>query len=374
MAAGSQGLGEFVEHLTAMESRMNQALGNPRVAGDVISELDADEGTFAHFTAVSGESRAELLDAYHLLDRMLGQIYETYRRKHDECLTAMGNGVECDYNTLEILELRALYPPSWLRFHGSKMFTSPEARRRILKDAMAGFTQSALVIVSPEMIRENLLGRAYCERDLGQFERSQYTKAIADFREVMKAGPGSAQYRAAQQGLATTYAAMGHVDEAAAITSHLSMSTVGCGEARRRDVPPAELFQRRRKPPIRGGVPSCIARRSACCAAITAAAGSGRWPWPPWFTTYPIRKRNSAPPSIPSSSTCWPKCWSRPIIRVRPRNITGLPRSGQYPQGYKYAIDIYYNEGKLDLIDAPLEELARERHSRDGGLGGLHAL
>ena len=73
---------------------MNQALGNPRVAGDVISELDADEGTFAHFTAVSGESRAELLDAYHLLDRMLGQIYETYRRKHDECLTAMGNGVE----------------------------------------------------------------------------------------------------------------------------------------------------------------------------------------------------------------------------------------------------------------------------------------
>jgi hypothetical protein len=34
--------------------------------------------------------------------------------------------------------------------------------------------------------------------------------------------------------------------------------------------------------------------------------------------------------------------------------------SGQYPQGYKYAIDIYYNEGKLDLIDAPLEELARQ--------------
>jgi tetratricopeptide (TPR) repeat protein len=38
-------------------------------------------------------------------------------------------------------------------------------------------------------------------------------------------------------------------------------------------------------------------------------------------------------------------------------------RSGEYPQGYKYAIDIYYNQGRMDLVDAPLEELAKQRHS-----------
>jgi hypothetical protein len=227
LALAAEGLSEFVEHLGGMDPKVKQALTDPRVASEVINELDADEGTFAHFTAISGESRAELLDAYHLLDRMLGRVYETYRSKHDDCLNSIGNGaVDCDYNLLEQLELRALYPLSWLRFHGSILFSSPQARQRILRQAIAGFTQSALVIVSPELIRENLLGRAYCERDLGQFDRSNYTKAIADFREVMKAGTGSAQYRAAQQGLATR-----------------------------------SCFRPRRRPPIRPAAPSCVARR-----------------------------------------------------------------------------------------------------------------
>jgi len=364
MAAGSQGLGEFVEHLTAMESRMNQALGNPRVAGDVISELDADEGTFAHFTAVSGESRAELLDAYHLLDRMLGQIYETYRRKHDECLTAMGNGVECDYNTLEILELRALYPLSWLRFHGSILFSSPEARRHILKDAMAGFTQSALVIVSPELIRENLLGRAYCERDLGQFERSQYTKAIADFREVMKAGPGSAQYRAAQQGLATTYAAMGHVDEAAAITSHLSMSTVGSERQG------AEMFRLQQL--FQAEAETTDPRRRAelhreAVSLLRSYYGSSRQ-WPLALAAV-VHNVSNPEAEFGSSKDPFEQYLLAEVLVAThhpgsaAKYYLAAASSGQYPQGYKYAIDIYYNEGRLDLIDAPLEELARERRS-----------
>ena len=38
-------------------------------------------------------------------------------------------------------------------------------------------------------------------------------------------------------------------------------------------------------------------------------------------------------------------------------------RGGPYPQGYKYAIDIYYDQGRFDLVDAPLEELAHQRHN-----------
>ena len=120
---------------------------------------------------------------------MLGEIYRTYRKQHDDCLIAMGNGNECDYGMLEQLELRALYPLSWLRFHGSILFSSSEARRRVLKDAMAGFTQSALVIVSPELIRENLLGRAYCERDTWAMVRLHETLQTLAVDGVRQDGP-----------------------------------------------------------------------------------------------------------------------------------------------------------------------------------------
>ncbi len=360
-AAGSQGLSELVRHLEAMEPRMSQALGNPRVASDVINELDSDEGTFAHFTAVSGESRAELLDAYHLLDRMLGQIYRTYRKKHDDCLIAMGNGNECDYNTLEQLELRALYPLSWLRFHGSILFSSSEARRRILKDAMAGFTQSALVIVSPELIRENLLGRAYCERDLGQFERSQYARAIADFKEVMRAGSGSAQYRAAQQGLATTYAAMGHVDEAAAITSHLSMSTVGSERQG------AEMFRLQQLFQAEAETTDQARRAELHREAVSLLRGyygsSRQWPLALAAVVHNVSNPEA---EFGSSKDPFEQYLLAEVLVAThhpgsaAKYYLAAASSGQYPQGYKYAIDIYYNEGKLDEIDAPLEELARQ--------------
>ncbi len=365
LAAGAEGLREFVEHLSVMDSRVRQGLTDPHVASEVINELDADEGTFAHFTVISGENRVELLDAYTLLDRMLGQMYETYRKKHDACLMSIGNeAVDCDYNLLEQLELRALYPLSWLRFHGSILFSSPEAKRRVLKQAIAGFTQSALVIVSPELIRENLLGRAYCERDLGQFDRSHYAKAIADFKEVMRAGPSSPQYRAAQQGLATTYAAMGEVDKAASITSHLSPNTSGSERQG------AEMFRLQQLFAAEAEATDPARRAELHQEAVKllhSYYGSSRQ-WPLALAAVVHNVANPEAEFGASKDPFEQYLLAEVLVAThRPQAAAkyylAAARGGPYPQGYKYAIDIYYNQGKLDLVDAPLEELAHQRHN-----------
>ncbi len=360
--AATQGLGGFVEHLAALQPRVGQGVSDPRVASDVINELDADEGTFAHFTTISGEGRAELLQAYNLLDRMLGLMYDTYHQKHNQCLTVIGNGTaECDYNLLEQLELRALYPLSWLRFHGSILFNSPQVRRRMLKQAAAGFTQSALVIVSPELIRENLLGRAYCERDLGQFDRANYAKAIADFKEVMKAGHGTAQYRAAEQGLATTYAAMGEVNKAAALSAKLAQSTTGAEMQGAQMFRLEELF----KAEAEAADPARRAQLHREVVDLLRSFYGNRKQWPMALAAV-VHDVANAEAEFGASGDPFEQYLLAEVLASTHHQLAAAKyylaaaRSGHYPQGYKYAIDIYYTQGRLDLIDAPLAELARQ--------------
>ncbi len=364
-ALAAEGLGGFVGHLEAMQPRVRQGVSDPRAASEAINELDADEGTFAHYTTVPNASRAELLEAYGLLERMLGLMYDTYHRQHDQCLIAIGNGnMNCDYNLLEQLELRALYPLSWLRFHGSILFNSPQVRRRMLKQAAAGFTQSALVIISPELIRENLLGRGYCERDLGQFDRSHYAKAIADFREVMKAGAGTAQYRAAQQGLATTYAAMGEVGKAAALSARLAQTTTGA------QMQGAQMF--RLQELLQAEAESADPARRAqlhreIVELLRGYYGNGKQ----WPMALAAVVHDAANPEAEFGAAQDPfesyllaeVLASTHHQMAAAKYYLAAARSGQYPQGYKYAIDIYYGQGRLDLVDQPLEELARQRRN-----------
>lgn len=343
---------------------MNEAQNDPQKAGEVINELDASEGTFAHYTTVSGESVAQLLVAYNLLERMLGGLYETYHWKHDGCLTAIGNGAsDCDYSLLEQLELRALYPLSWLRFHGSILFDVPEVRRRILNQAVAGFTQSALIILSPDLIRENLLGRAYCERDLGQFDRAYYYKAIADFREVMKAGPGSAQHGAAEQGLATTYAAMGDVNKAAALSSRLAQGKPG-DEAQS-----AEMFRLQELFKAEAETTDPV-RRAEIHRELLGVLRNAYGNKKDWSLALAAVVRDVADPEAEfgSSKDPFEQYLLAEVLASTHRQLAAAPhylaaaRSGDYPQGYKYAIDIYYSQGRLDLIDAPLQQLAAKHH------------
>ena len=83
------------------------------------------------------------------------------------------------------------------------------------------------MIFSPELIRENLLGRALCERELGKYDHQEYNHAIADFKRILHDGAETRQYRPAQQGLAATYAAMGQAGQAARLTGEMAAGASG---------------------------------------------------------------------------------------------------------------------------------------------------
>src|SRR6266851_3018770 len=192
------------------------------------SRLDQAETDFARIAENERPERGDLTGAYERLEAMLDRTYRTYQKKKDDCIETIDNGGSCDYDRPEQLALRALYPLSWLRFEGAALYANePATARRLLNQAIDGFTDSSLLILSPELIRENLIGRAYAERELGKYEHGEYAHAVIDFKHIMEAGPDTRQYRAAQQGLAMTYAAMGKTAQAQGMTAKLSESATG---------------------------------------------------------------------------------------------------------------------------------------------------
>src|SRR6516225_753558 len=199
--ATAQTLRGLNETLDQIEPAAAQGVSNPDAASEAIDRLDQAEADFARVAEGGRVDQDELLMTYQRLERMLDQMYQTYQNRKDACINTIDRGGNCDYEVPEQLALRALYPLSWLKFEGAALYKSqPSQARRLLNEAMDGFTDSTLVILAPELVRENLLGRAFAERELGKFDHSEYAKAIADFRRIIKDGP-SRQYRAAEQGL-----------------------------------------------------------------------------------------------------------------------------------------------------------------------------
>ena len=235
-SAAAQSLGELNRRLNEIEPRVSEGVSNPQAASDAINQLDEAESEFAQIAENGRNNREELIDTFSRLEQMLNRMYVTYQRQKDACLNTIGNDGMCDYDQPEQLALRALYPLSWLRFEGAGLYTDePATARRLLGEAIDGFTNSTLLIFTPELVRENLLGRAFSERELGKYDHSQYAAAVADFKRIMRDGE-SRQYRAAEQGLATTYAAMGKLNEAQGLTSRLATSHQRSSEAWARDV------------------------------------------------------------------------------------------------------------------------------------------
>ena len=226
--AGAQTLDQLNSQLSELEPQLGSRASNQATAGSVISKLDSAEATFATLAENPKVDKAGLLSAYTRLESMLSRMYDTYKQKKDDCIAQPPTGAQCDYDQPEQLSLQALYPLSWLHFQGAVLQANqPEQAKKLLNQAIDGFTESTLVIVDPNLIHENLLGRAYCERELGKYDKSEYDKAVADFEQIMSDGPNTRQYRPAQQGLATTYAAMGKMDEAAKLTGQLAKGATG---------------------------------------------------------------------------------------------------------------------------------------------------
>src|SRR5882757_9122156 len=215
--AAAQSIGQLQGELSSLQGQIGSAESNEATADQVITKLDAAEGNFAKLASAGKVDKGALIPIYRQLESMLDRMQTTYSKKKDDCIATLDSGAgQCDYDKPEQLALRAAYPLSWLRFQAATTLfdDSAEQSKKLLNQSIDGFTASMLAMPDPNLIRENTLGRAYCERELGKFDHADYDHAIADFKKIMEDGTGTQQYKAARQGISTTYMKMGKPEDA----------------------------------------------------------------------------------------------------------------------------------------------------------------
>lgn len=366
--AQAQRPAEFNKELSALDSRVSAALSNQTEAGQVVDRLDEAEADFARMASSGKAGRDGLAAAYGQLESMLNRIYTTYKKKKEDCIAAIENGAQCDYDTPEQIELRALYPLSWLRFQGASTIYSgdSERARRLLSEAIDGFTQSTLVIVDPNLIRENLLGRAYCERELGKYSKPDYDKAIRDFKQIVNDGPETKQYHAAEQGLATTYAAMGQMDKAAKLTQSLAVGATGGQKAGMEMLRLQSLL----KAEAAAHDPAKKAEYHKEAVDFMKRGMDDKAEWAIVVTSV-IQNVSNPVAEFGRSSDPFEKHLLADVLYAK-KDLNGAAkyfleaaRSGTYPRDYRYAADIFYQEKRLDLVDQVVNELARQPGNPD---------
>ena len=365
-SAANASLGGLNARLNALEPRVSEAVSNPAAASSVISELDTAEGEFEE--AANGRAgRGELLGTYIQLESMLNRIYQAYQHKKDACIAQIDAGGNCDYDQPEKLALSALYPLSWLHYRGALLYSGdPSIARRLLNQAIDGFTSSTLVIFSPELIRENLLGRALCERELGKYDHQEYNHAIADFKRIMRDGPETRQYRPAQQGLAATYAAMGQPGQAAKLSGEAAAGASGATRQGLELMRLRELFEAERATTDpakrasihREAVEYIKARqddKNEWAIALSAIAqyvpdpvaefGASTDPFEKWLLASVLYFKRQPLPAA--------------------KYFTEAANTGHYPKAYKYAADIYYSLGRIDLVEKLVDQVAAQPGNPD---------
>jgi thioredoxin-like negative regulator of GroEL len=365
-SATAQTLRGLNETLDQIEPSVAQGLTSPEAASDAIERLDQAEADFARIAEQGRVSQEELLETYQRLERMLNQMYQTYQSRKDACLNTIDHGGNCDYEEPEQLALRALYPLSWLKFEGAGLYKSqPYEARRLLNEAIDGFTDSTLVILSPELVRENLLGRAFAERELGKFDHSEYARAIADFKRIMQDG-WSRQYRPAEQGLATTYAAMGRINEAQGLTARLAEDTNGPQQRGLEMLHLRELFRAeavesnptKRQELHRQILDFIRARendRDSWAVAVASAAQ---------FADDPIAEFGGTSDGFQNWFLANLLYYKHQPLEAA-KYYWAAAQSGKYPQAYKYAADLYYSQGRLDMVEKVADEIATHPNSPD---------
>ncbi len=215
--AAAQSIGQLESEVSGLSGQMSSAESNPSTADQVIGRLDSAEGDFAKLTSSGKVDKGSLIPIYHQLESMLDRMQTTWSKKKDDCINTIDNGGQCDYDQPEQLALRAAYPLAWLRFTAATTLfdDNAEQSKKLLNQSIDGFTASMLAMPDPNLIRENTLGRAYCERELGKFDHAEYDHAIADFKKIMEDGTGTQQYCGApSRDSPRRYGKMGKAEEA----------------------------------------------------------------------------------------------------------------------------------------------------------------
>ena len=354
--AAAQSMGELQSQLGGISGQMGAAEGNEATASQVINQLDTAEGTFAKLASAGKVDKSALIPTFHQLDSMLDRMYSAYRKKKDDCIAQIDNGGQCDYDQPEQLALRALYPLSWLRFQAATTLfdDNAELSKKLLNQAIDGFTESTLAMPDPNLVRENTLGRAYCERELGKFDHADYDRAIADFKKIMDDGTGTQQYKAARQGLSTTYMKMGKPEEAAKFGEEGGTKTAGgqmlqlqtLFSAERATSDPAKKAQYHKqiidvmksKENDKEGWAVDVAASSKYPANVIEEFGNSSDPFEKWLLAAVLLSRKDEANAA--------------------KYYAEAGATGKYPKAYKFAADIYLREKRYDQVEAMLAKIA----------------
>jgi tetratricopeptide (TPR) repeat protein len=356
--AAAQSAGQLESELSSLSGQMSSAESNEATADQVISRLDNAEGTFAKLTSSGKVDKGSLIPLYHQLESMLERMNTAYSKKKDDCIAQIDNGGQCDYDKPEQLALRAAYPLSWLRFTAATTLfdENAEQSKKLLNQSIDGFTASMLAMPDPNLIRENTLGRAYCERELGKFDHAEYDHAIADFKKIMEDGTGTQQYAAAREGLSTTYAKMGKADEAAKLITPGAGGKTGAGQFM---LQLQTLFSAER-------ATSDSAKKAAYHKQIIDAMKTKENDKEGWAVDVAAASKfpSNAVEEFGSSSDPFEK-WLLAAVLLSRKDEANAAKyyaeagaTGKYPKAYKFAADIYLREKRYDQVEAMLSKIA----------------
>src|SRR5262249_18864871 len=200
---------------------------------------------------------------------------------------------------------------------------------------------------------------AFAEREFGKFDHGEYARAIADFKQVMKGGPSTRQYRAAEQGLAATYAAMGRMNEAQGLTARLAEDTNGPQERGLEMLHLRELFRAEAaesNPAKRAQLHRQILDfvhvrqndKDSWAVAVAAAAQ---------FASDPVAEFGGTNDGFQNWFLANILYYQhRPLVAAQ--YYWAAAQSGMYPKAYKYAADLYYSQGRLDMVEKVANEIA----------------
>jgi tetratricopeptide (TPR) repeat protein len=356
--AAAQSAGQLESQLSSLSGEMSSAESSDSTADQVIGRLDAAEGDFAKLTSSGKVDKGALIPIYRQLESMLDRMQTAWSKKKDDCIAQIDNGGQCDYDKPEQLALRAAYPLAWLRFTAATTLfdDSAEQSKKLLNQSIDGFTASMLAMPDPNLIRENTLGRAYCERELGKFDHAEYDHAVADFKKIMEDGTGTQQYAAAQQGLSTTYAKMGKAEEAAKI---LPVPQGGKGGGGQFLLQLQTLFQAEK-------ATSDQAKKAEYHKQIIDAMKTKENDKEGWAMDVSAASKypNNAVEEFGSSNDPFEK-WLLAAVLLSRKDEPGAAKyysaacdTGKYPKACRFAAEIYQREGHYDQVAAMLTKIA----------------
>jgi hypothetical protein len=363
LALGAQGAlaqSELNSQINSIESQMSGALSSDSQAQSVVEKLDTAEKTFAQLSSSPKVNKAQLQPDYDRLESMLSRLHETYTKKKDDCIEQIDNGGQCDYTAPEQVGLAAAYPLAWLRFQGaSTIYTDqPERAKKLLNQAIDDFTQSSLAMPDPNLVRENVLGRAYCERELGKYDKPEYQKAIEDFKQIMSEGGGTQQYKAAQQGLATTCAAMG--DTACAAKYGNNLGSGGGAEMFKIQTTYAAMYAQPGKKAefIKEIVDLARSKENEKEGWAIAISGIAK------YSHNPVEELGGSGDPFQSHLLA-NVLLSKKNQNEAAKYYVEAAHSGKYPKDYKFAADIYFNEHNMGQVESILNDLSKSSSNPD---------